>query len=229
MAVKAPPVPVAAPLFWNACYAGLNAGGAWVNLHQQVTVPGITVIDSSGTTGAFLGGGQIGCNWQRDPSWVFGLEGDIDYVSAKRANNFAFISGGEDVVGQQSTKLRWLSTLRARFGYVWGGSLVYGTGGLAIGEIQSCASAIQSFNGTVVNQFSGCDPTWRGGWTLGAGIEHAFSDKVSVKLEYLYFDLGHVGYNVITPNHDIAFPQVWNASAGATGNIIRLGINFKFN
>jgi outer membrane immunogenic protein len=228
MAVKAPPAPVAAPSSWNGCYTGLNAGSAWVNLPQQVTVPGITVVDSSGTTGAFLGGGQIGCNWQRDPTWVLGLEGDIAYVSAKRTNNFAFIHGSEDVVGQQSANLRWFSTVRARLGYVWGSSLLYGTAGLAIGEIQSCVSATD-LTPTPPEQFSGCDPTWRAGWTLGAGIEHALTDKVSAKLEYLYFDLGHVGYNVVPLTGKSSLPKVWNGSAGTTGNIIRLGVNIKFN
>jgi outer membrane immunogenic protein len=229
MAVKAPPRPVAPPFSWNGCYVGLNAGGAWVDTHQQIDVPGITVVDSSGTTGAFLGGGQIGCKWQRDPTWVFGLEGDIDYSSAKRTSNFAFSRGSEDVVGQQSTQLRWLSTVRALFGYALDRSLLYATGGLAIGEIQSCVSATNSSNGTANEQFSGCDPTTRAGWTVGAGIEHAFTDRVSAKLEYLYFDLGHVGYNVNPASGSSNLPQVWGASAGATGNIIRVGVNVKFN
>jgi outer membrane immunogenic protein len=218
-------------ILWNGCYVGLNAGGAWVNIDQRVDVPGITAIESSGNTSAFIGGGQIGCNWQRDPTWVFGLEGDIDYSSAKRTNNFSFVHG-EDVVAQQRTKLLWLSTVRARLGYVWNGSLIYATGGLAIGDIDSCASATARNPGTgVVNgQFSGCDPTWRTGWTIGAGVEHAFTDKISAKLEYLYFDVGHVGYNLNSATAPPPpLPAVWNASAGAIGNLIRVGVNFKFN
>jgi outer membrane immunogenic protein len=231
MAVKAPPPPVAPPLFWNGCYVGLNAGGAWLN-HQHVDLPGFGTFDSGGTTGAFIGGGQIGCNWQRDPTWVFGLEGDFDFTNAKRTNNFSF-THGEDVVGQQTTKLRWFSTVRPKLGAVWNGSVVYATGGLAIGEIDSCASATARHRGTgvITDQFSGCDPTWRAGWTVGAGIEHAFTDRWSAKLEYLYFDLGHVGYTVhsATPVPPSGLPAVWNASAATTGNLVRVGVNYKFN
>jgi outer membrane immunogenic protein len=233
MAVKAPPRPVVIPFSWNGCYAGLNAGGAWVDGREQVTVPGITVIDSSGTTGAFIGGGQIGCNWQYDPKWVVGLEGDLDYVSAKRTSNFAFTHHSEDVVGQQSLKLRWLSTVRARFGYAWERSLLYATGGLAIGEINPSVSATDTTRvnavPVVVEQFAGSSSATRVGWTLGAGFEYAFTDKVSAKLEYLYFDLGHVNYGVNVTAGASALPPAWTASAGATGNIVRVGVNVKFN
>jgi outer membrane immunogenic protein len=231
MPVKAPPRSVVPPFSWNGCYVGLNAGGAWVNIDQRVDVPDIIAFESSGTTGAFIGGGQIGCKWQRDPNWVFGLEGDIDYSSAKRTNNFSFIHG-EDVVAQQRTKLLAVSTVRATFGYAWERSLLFATGGLAIGDIDSCVSATarNPGSGIVTGQFSGCDPSWRAGWTVGAGIEHAFTDRISAKLEYLYFDIGHVGYNVnsATAVPPSGLPAVWSASAGAIGNLIRVGLNYKF-
>lgn len=229
--VKAPPRPVAPPPFsWNGCYVGLNAGGAWVNIDQRVDIPGVNAFESSGTAGAFIGGGQIGCKWQRDPNWVFGLEGDIDYSSAKRTNDFSFIHG-EDVVAQQRTKLLALSTIRATFGYAWERSLLFATGGLAVGDIDSCVSATaRNFSGSVTGQFSGCDPSWRTGWTAGVGIEHAFTDRISAKLEYLYFDVGHVGYNVnsTTGVPPPGLPATWSASAGMIGNLIRLGVNYKF-
>jgi hypothetical protein len=50
--VNAPPV---YDFFWNKCYGGLNAGGVWS--------PGI---DAFG----FTGGGQVGCNWQWNPSFM---------------------------------------------------------------------------------------------------------------------------------------------------------------
>jgi opacity protein-like surface antigen len=82
----------------------------------------------------------------------------------------------------------------------------------------------------VAEQFSGSGSATRVGWTLGAGFEYAFTDRMSAKLEYLYFDLGNSGYNV-TPvvATGAKLPQVWNATGGATGNIVRLGVNFRFN
>jgi outer membrane immunogenic protein len=230
MPVKAPPRPITPPFSWNGCYVGLNAGGAWVNIDQRVDVPGITAAESSGTTGAFIGGGQIGCKWQGNPNWVFGLEGDIDYSSAKRTSDFSFTSG-EDVVVQQRTKLLAISTIRALVAYAWERSLFFATGGLAIGDIDSCVSATaRNPSGVVTGQFSGCDPSWRTGWTVGAGIEHAFTDRISAKLEYLYFDVGHVGYNVnsTTGAPPSGLPAAWSALAGTSGNLIRVGVNYKF-
>jgi outer membrane immunogenic protein len=72
MPVKAPAV--VPPFSWNGCYAGANAGGVSGHVHEDITVPGLAVIDTSGTRSGFIGGGQIGCNWQYDPHWVFGVE-----------------------------------------------------------------------------------------------------------------------------------------------------------
>ena len=114
-AVRAP-----AAYSWNGCYGGVNAGGGRVSIDQSVTTVlslARRTFSSSGRDTSFTGGGQLGCNWQFDPSWVVGVEGDINYLSASHNSGFAF--SGEDTVGNQQTKIRWLGTLRARFGYSW--------------------------------------------------------------------------------------------------------------
>ena len=94
---------------------------------------------SSGRDTSFTGGGQLGCNWQFDPSWVVGLEGDINYLHGSRGQSFRI--PGEDTV--QQTRLRWLATVRARFGYAWGPSYLYATGGLALGDVKSSVTVTQ--------------------------------------------------------------------------------------
>ena len=75
---------------------------------------------SNGRDSSFTGGGQLGCDYEFDPSWVVGLEGDINYLNGKRSQNFTHILlGGEDAFGSQETSLRWLATVRGRFGYAW--------------------------------------------------------------------------------------------------------------
>jgi outer membrane immunogenic protein len=74
---KAPPPVVApVPIFtWSGCYIGGHLGGGWGRKTASAAelLPGVLV---SGDTSGFLGGGQIGCNYQFLPNWVIGIEGD---------------------------------------------------------------------------------------------------------------------------------------------------------
>jgi outer membrane immunogenic protein len=228
MPVKAPPKPVPVPFSWSGCYAGVNAGGAFTSISQAVTVPGLPSFDSSGHETSFTGGGQVGCNWQVDPRWVLGIEGDIDYLHASHSQNFGLTTGlfsGEEIVGSQQTTLHWIGTARATLGYVWDRALYYATGGLAFGEVNSSVNAIVIRHAV----FSGSTSDTRLGWTAGGGVAYAFTDRISGKLEYLYFDLGNVNYNVIETSGFVGhgFPASWPASAKTTGSIIRVGLNLK--
>ena len=223
--LKAPPA--VAAFSWSGCYAGLNAGGASTKIDQDVTVPGFATFGSDGRDTGFIGGGQVGCNWQYAPNWVFGVEGDINYVHAKRSGIFAFDFSSEDTVGgSQSTSLRWLSTVRGRMGYSWDRSFLYATGGLAIGGVKSSVAATVTTPGTYAGSYSDTHL----GWVVGGGIEHAFSNRLSAKFEYLHFDLGTANYNVNLVSGDSGgMPTTWPASAKVSGDIFRVGVNYKLN
>ena len=98
---------------------------------------------SDGRDGSFAGGFQAGFNWQVAPNWVVGIEGDINYLRGSRDSGFGYNIPGEDVVGTQNTRLRWLSTVRGRLGYTWASTMVYATGGLAIGGVRSNVDAMR--------------------------------------------------------------------------------------
>lgn len=224
--LKARPPAAVAAFSWNGCYAGLNAGGVSANLDHDLTVPGVATFSSDGRETGFIGGGQVGCNWQYAPNWVFGLEGDINYARAERSSSFAFNFSSEDTVGSQSTSLRWLSTVRGRMGYSWSHSFLYATGGLAIGGVKSSVVATVTSPGTYAGSYSDT----RFGWVVGGGFEHAFTDRLSAKLEYLHFDLGSAGYNVNLVSGDSGgLPTTWLASAKVSGDIFRVGVNYKLN
>jgi outer membrane immunogenic protein len=228
--LKAPPPPAAIPFSWTGCYVGLNAGGTSINVDHSLAVPTIGTFDSGGRSGGFIGGGQVGCNWQFDPKWVVGLEGDINYLRAKRSQNFAFSAPGgsdEDTVAPLGTRVRWLSTVRVSFGYAWERSLLYATGGLAIGRVESSTSVHVDAddNGPI---FSGSSAATRTGWAAGGGYAYAFTDRLSGKLEYLHFDLGSARYNVVSLSADPPdFPNP-AAAAKVSGDIFRVGLNWKF-
>src|SRR6516225_6822764 len=72
---KAPPPPPPLPVFsWTGCYIGGHIGGGWG--HKTVSAPTLAPgISVSGNTSGFLGGGQVGCDYQFAPNWVVGIEG----------------------------------------------------------------------------------------------------------------------------------------------------------
>ena len=223
--VKAVPAPVNARMSWNGCYAGLNAGGAISRLDQNVAVPGVVGFDSSTSKSSFTGGGQIGCNWQPDPSWVLGIEGDFNYLHAKRSQAFGYRFSGEDTVGSQETSLRWLATIRGRLGYTFDRWFLYGTGGLAIGNVKSSVSA----SDTIPTQYAGSYSSDRTGWAAGLGFEYAFAERLSAKLEWLHYDLGTANYLVgVVSGGPPQQPTPWNGSAKVTGDLIRVGLNYRF-
>jgi outer membrane immunogenic protein len=69
------------------------------------------------------------------------------------------------------------------------------------------------------------------GWTAGGGLEWAFADNWTAKVEYLFVDLtGNVpcnhGYSC---GYDAPFAaQPANINVKFNENIIRAGLNFKF-
>jgi outer membrane immunogenic protein len=99
----AAPVPEVVPVFsWTGVYLGANVGYGWANAGPD---------DDNG----FVGGGQIGYNYEFSNHLVLGIEGDMD------ATGWQF--GGNDV--------DYTITGRARLGYAFDRWMVYGTGGVA--------------------------------------------------------------------------------------------------
>lgn len=102
--------------------------------------------------------------------------------------------------------------------------MLYATGGLALGGVKS-SFALTEGPTTI---FAGSDSATRAGWTVGVGYAYAFNDRLSVKLEYLHFDLGTLHYNAPRVDQFAACCTPWPASANVTGDLVRLGVNYKF-
>ena len=233
---------VPSPFSWTGCYVGLNAGGLSARIAHNVVVPAVAGgpgeldIGDSGSGTGFIGGGQAGCNQQYFGNWVFGIEGDLDYARTSHNFNSNFDAspynlGFEDAYGPATisaqASLHWLATFRGRVGYsVWDRTFIFATGGIAIGSVSaSLDGSVSSTLGPFL--FAGSYSGVRTGWVLGAGVEHAFTDSITAKLEYLHFDLGDVSYVVIGSNGGGTLPTTWNANASFSGDLVRVGLNFK--
>lgn len=203
---KAPafaPIPYVAPS-WTGLYVGVNAGGGWTSHDEDVTGTNriSSAIISAGAIpskfdtrgGGALVGGTVGYNYQIN-NFVVGAEGDIDYAHIGGSDSQALIFGPFALSSHAETRLNWLATLRGRAGYlVTPGTLVYATGGGAVGGIHNSTSAslstpIPGLNASATGD--GSATKW--GWTVGGGIEQQINAKLSLKAEYGFVDLGNVG------------------------------------
>ena len=63
---------------------------------------------------------------------------------------------------------------------------------------------------------------------MGGGIEYAFTDYLTVKAEYLFYDLGSVKY-VVTAANPTGIGQGLGITASEqfNGHIFRVGLNYK--
>jgi outer membrane immunogenic protein len=201
----------------------------------------------SGRGAGFIGGGQFGYNWQFN-NWVAGFEADIQgtRVKATGESTATFPATPFDfslTTNVSVTKeIDWLGTVRGRVGYLWTPTLlVYGTGGLAYGGVKASTNVSSTITGDFGCAEALCTPSTsagisqtRAGWTTGGGFEWMFVPGWSVKLEYLYYDLGTVTYSsqLVDPLVGFAVPNYFvnnvQTSTRFNGNIVRAGVNWHF-
>ena len=229
MAAPAPP-----PCDWSGFYVGIHAGGAWGNW----TADDLDVWNSPSSTPPFVktppwdyavagfnGGGQAGYNFQFG-KFVLGFEGDIGYMNLSvdhRSVEPNKTSGNDTYANNYSD---FYGTARLRVGYAMNKWLFFVTGG-GIGlndkfEVRDDCIIGACGGGRLAERKGQSDFLF--GWTIGGGAEYAFNCHWSMKLEYLYFGLED---NTVT-EHDVnGFPFRFSTTNN-DGNIVRLGLNFKF-
>jgi outer membrane immunogenic protein len=164
---------------WSGVYAGLNLGYGWGKVTN-------TSVEPSG----ILGGGQVGFNWQSG-QFVYGVETDIQG------------SGANETFAPWKFSNPWFGTLRGRAGYAFNNILVYGTLGVAYGDLKG------EFGGAV-------ETHTLAGWAGGVGTEFGLTPNWSVKVEYLYMDLADRGFAITGMDN------------GYRPNMVRFGFNYHF-
>jgi outer membrane immunogenic protein len=218
-----PPVPV---LNWTGLYAGVNVGGAWSNNTWTDTLFG-TNFGNNGGNGAFIGGGQIGGNYQID-HFVIGGEWDFDWAGSH--NGPGVLVPGVGIV-QISGHSRFITTVAARFGYAIDQWLVYGKAGggwvdnnnLSVTDLTTGVSVTC---GTFTN-FTNCNNNNSGGWLVGAGAEWAFAPHWSLKFEYDYLGLGNRTFTL--PATAAFLPGDTFTSSNRNVQMFKVGVNYLWN
>lgn len=234
------------PYDWSGFYAGFHGGYGWSNGggvdFDEFFTPGLGEIRDGaveagypetvgGNFDGIIGGGQIGYNFQSD-RLLIGVEADLSYLGMKDKDQTDFPGGlGTNPnapgniffsPGTASTRqsLDFLGTVRLRLGYAMDRTLLYTTGGLAYGDIDFRYATTSG-----PASFAGDRSKTALGWSVGGGLEYAMADRVSLRAEYLYYDLGQMS-STAEAAEDSRFTQTY--SAEFRGSIVRAGVNIGF-
>ncbi|CAN5286992.1 porin family protein [soil metagenome] len=193
----------AAPIYnWTGIYVGAHIGAAFGGDNNYTT--NIVGLTGGSRDAAFLGGGQLGADYQFAPNWLVGIEGQISGLSSNDRN----FTTGASVIRDRSD---WLASVTGRLGYTWGPGLIYGKGGVAFRDDNGLA-ATAAFLPAVTNREST-------GYTVGGGFEYMFAPAWSAKVEYQYYNFDTT--TVATPVGGLSYKDDLHT--------VKVGVNYHFN
>lgn len=198
---KAPPIaPVAQVYNWTGFYIGGHVGGAFTGGNANL----------GSSDARFLGGVQVGADYQFSPNWLIGAEAQYSWLpSNNNGGGLAFVPAGIANLDNRA-----IGSVTGRIGYVWGPALLYAKGGYAWNDRNI---GITQFGAPVPFSTSG----GRDGYTVGAGLEYMFAPNWSAKVEYQYYDFGRTTFNV-------APPPIVGASFRNDEHTVKAGLNYRF-
>lgn len=219
-AVYAPPV---APVYnWSGFYIGGNAGYGWATADVTDTIvggpfSGLSAASTGNKLNGAIAGGQIGVNFQNGPL-VLGLEGDLQWSGQKSSTVFGC---GVACTITEAGNIKWFGTARGRIGVAADRVLFYGTGGAAwINATDTLTGTVPAGTATLLSLSSTSI-----GWAAGAGIEVAFTENLTGRIEYLYMQANNFSATAAT------IPLLGGTiaeTATIRDSIIRAGLNIKF-
>lgn len=201
----------AAPVYnWTGIYVGAHIGAGF----RDNNGPAVAGFANGGEDSFFLGGGQIGADYQFSPNWLIGIEGQF---SGLADNNRTFLTAAGAGYRDRND---WIASVTGRLGYTWGAGLLYVKGGVAFRDDANFAAFTAP---GVATPFTNTRDTT--GYTLGGGLEYMFAPSWSAKLEYQYYNFDNTG--VIVPAvAGLAAPGV---SYRDDLHTVKLGVNYHFN
>lgn len=245
-----PYIPPPPPPMWTGPFVGVHLGFGWGDPSNdpddKVLISGFgnnygAVAIGSRDKGSLTGGAQLGYNLQLTPTFLVGVVADFTWLGRDYAASGITSSPvigtnwTETATFTSSLKHDWLGTARVRAGVTFDNLLLYATGGLAFGEVDSRSSSRTTYSvpggptSVLVASGSGSSSDMEFGWTIGGGLEYRLSPSWSLFAEYLYYSLSSRYTVNVTPGPTIAaLPTSYRVKADADGHLVKFGINYAF-
>jgi len=214
------PLPVLEPVIyrWTGCHVGWHAGG--LVSEDRTTGP---LGNSRGfSSPGFVGGGQIGCDYQFAPAWVAGVEGRAAWTSLKNSQAAIVRNLATGVVLPSRFTLSndFLASATARLGYSFADRWLAFVRGGAAWTHERVDDAFTTVGGIPADPSANMT---RSGWTAGGGVDWAFAPHWSANLEYNYYDFGHHGATLAGPP-----VNVFLYSLKDTMHAVTTGVDYHF-
>jgi outer membrane immunogenic protein len=140
----------------------------------------------------FMGGPHVGFNWQVSPTFLVGIESDLDYGKESRTIARNIIGTADDGDGftfnsSATYQLGWQGTIRGRMGYVANNWLFYSTAGIAFTKVKynSAWSLVHSAGDFTGANSAALEKTLTG-FVFGGGVETMLTPNILLRVEYLY-------------------------------------------
>ena len=197
---------------WTGFYIGANVGGAW---ERTTLTDNFFNLSFSDSRSGFVAGGQIGYNWQISPSFVLGVEWMFDGTDI-RSDTTTLVFPATITT---SSKVDWITTLAARFGWAVNNWLFYGKAGA--GWVHDSVTVTAAIPG--IGTFSANASDTQGGWLIGAGIEYGFASNWTARLEWDHIgldDVNHSGFVTLFAPDAITVSRRFD--------LLTLGLNYRF-
>lgn len=187
---------------WNGFYAGVGFGYSSGDADVAYDNPMLSAYDFSMAPTGWSGGVTAGFNAAVGSGLVVGAEADLSLADI--TDSVPDIDPSETVTSTTD----WTGSLRGRLGFDAGEFMPYVTGGVVFSH-----SVASSTDGDIE------DDAVLAGAIVGAGVEFAVTDSITVKGEYLYSNFG---------DHTWFEGELYANTSTTSSHSVRGGVNFHF-
>jgi opacity protein-like surface antigen len=200
--IAAAPSAPALAFDWNGFYAGVGFGYSTSDVDASYENPLLSTFDFSMAPAGGFGGVAAGFNATVGSGLVVGIEADVSLADI--TDSAPGLVSGETVTSTTD----WLASVRGRLGFDAGDFMPYVTGGVVFSHSVASASDVAEEDDAILT-----------GAIVGAGVEVAVTDSITLKGEYLYSAFGdHTWYE----------SQAYANTTSSSSHSVRGGINFHF-
>ena len=204
----------------DSFYVGINAGAGMAD--SAISDPDCATCSNIRFQTAFAtAGGQVGYNWQWR-AMVLGLEGDLNWTSARATDAFALCCSSNRIGSEAHSKFDAFASIRGRMGMAFDNALIYVTGGPVWGHFNS---GVSNLDLPFTNNAS-TDDGWHPGLAIGTGAEFVLANNWTLRGEYLFLNFRHIDRHLVdSAGYQTCGDVNCRVNYAYSAHIARLGIN----